>query len=132
MIVSLALTCLAMAVYHEARDQSIAGQVAVAQVVMNRVESDHFPDDICSVVYQGGERPLNQCQFSFFCDGKDDKPYEEAAWEVSILVADAVMHGSVHASLTDAVNYHAWYVDPYWPNLEFVVRIGDQLFYRRT
>jgi spore germination cell wall hydrolase CwlJ-like protein len=82
--------CLAMNVYHEARNQSFIGQVAVAQVVMNRVKDNRFPNDVCEVVTQGQtyswkpDVPIrNRCHFSWYCDGKSDKPRDAEAWEMS-------------------------------------------------
>ena len=76
-MIAEALVCLALNVYHEARDQPFIGQVAVAQVVMNRVKDERYPDDVCGVVKQGltyswdTDYPvLNRCQFSWYCDGK--------------------------------------------------------------
>lgn len=65
--------CIAMAIYWEARGEPVKGQFAVGQVVMNRVHDPRYPSDACSVVYDGGE-VRNECQFSFFCDGKSDQP----------------------------------------------------------
>ena len=85
------LECLAMNVYHEARGQGLAGQVAVMHVTLNRVEDPRFPNNICGVVYQGPVRPSwknngtyipikNKCQFSWWCDGKSDKAKDVKSW----------------------------------------------------
>ena len=122
--ISTALLCLALNVYWEARNQSIAGQVAVAQVTMNRVESPRYPDDVCEVVYQ-------RHQFSWYWDGKPDKPLEPLAWERAIDVAGAVMAGSVHKELEGVTHYHATYVKPHWSNAyAMVTQIDDHVFYR--
>ncbi len=101
--------CLAMNVYWEARDQSLAGQVAVAQVTMNRVASPLYPDTVCEVVYE-------HKQFSWYWDGKSDVPLEEAAWGRAQMVAQGVLAGSGHSELMDVniTHYHAAYVQPYW------------------
>ena len=117
------LICVAMAVYFEARNQPTAGQVAVAQVVMNRVRDSRFPNTACEVVTE-------PWQFSFYWDGKSDEPYEEHAWSKAKLIADAVMHGSGHVELEGVVHYHANYVSPYWSRaMHVTVEIGDHVFY---
>lgn len=117
--------CLAMNVYHEARDQSLAGQVAVAQVTMNRVAHPDYPDDVCAVVQ-------DHKQFSWFWDGKGDVPQEEQAWERAQMVAQGVLAGSGHTELMDVniTHYHAAYVQPYWaPTMKLVAQIEDHIFY---
>ena len=123
--------CLAQALYYEARNQSLTGRMAVADVVMNRVESARFPDSVCGVVFQGARR-RSGCQFSFTCDGSMEAPTERRAMAEAELVATAVL-GGFRLELTDgATNYHADYVRPYWaPTLTGTARIGDHLFYRR-
>ena len=74
--------CLASNIYWESRNQSLGGQLAVAHVVMNRVDNTRFPDTICSVVkqtkyYPSGGIDLHDCQFSWYCDGRGDEPYEK-------------------------------------------------------
>jgi N-acetylmuramoyl-L-alanine amidase len=92
-----ALVCLALNVYHEARDQPFIGQVAVAQVVMNRVRDDRYPDNVCDVVKQGPTYAWKQdfpvrhrCQFSWYCDGKSDKTHDTAAWDKAMTIAQGV------------------------------------------
>jgi spore germination cell wall hydrolase CwlJ-like protein len=124
-VIDIAIACLAMNVYFEARDQSIAGQVAVAQVTMNRVASPDYPNDVCSVVQQ-------HKQFSWFWDGKSDVPQESMAWKRAQMVAEGVMNGSGHAELMDVniTHYHAAYVSPYWSKkMQLVAQIGDHIFY---
>lgn len=122
--VSTALLCLALNVYWEARNQSVAGQVAVAQVTMNRVNSPDYPDDVCDVVYQ-------HRQFSWYWDGKPDKPLEPHAWESALDVAGAVLDGATHKDLVGVTHYHAIYIQPYWADrLNRVVQIEDHVFYR--
>jgi len=123
------MICVALNVYWEARDQSTAGQVAVAQVVLNRVEDPSYPDNACKVVYEGGEA-LNGCQFSWYCDGKTDIPPNDRAWIQAVLIASAVYSGSGHADMKGVTHYHAIYVKPYWSNvLRLVARIDDHVFY---
>ena len=124
------IVCLALTVYFEARAEPIAGQVAVAQVVLNRVDSPQYPGTVCDVVFQGGETHTN-CQFSFYCDGKTDTPFEADAWVQAWYVADAVLHGSKHVGLIGVLNYHANYVTPYWaPTLRLAAVLGRHRFYK--
>lgn len=123
MLASLALVCLTMNVYWEARNQDIAGQLAVAQVTMNRVKSEYYPNSVCEVVHQ-------HKQFSWYWDGKSDIPKEEKAWETAMMVASAAMDGSGHAELENVTHYHAVYVKPYWKDsMARVAQIGDHVFY---
>jgi len=123
LIISTALACLSLNVYFEARDQPFAGQVAVAQVTMNRVADPRYPDTICEVVY-------DHKQFSWYWDGKSDRPREEEAWEQAQLIASAVMAGSGHSELQGVTHYHAIWVNPYWnKNMTLVAMIGGHVFY---
>lgn len=122
-MIDLAVMCLAMNVYWEARDQSLAGQVAVAQVTINRVFSPVYPNDVCSVVYERN-------QFSWYWDGKSDVPKEKEAWNRAQMVAKGVLAGSGHSDLKGVMNYHAVYVKPYWASkMSMVATIGDHIFY---
>lgn len=128
-MITEAIVCLALTVYFEARREPIAGQVAVAQVVLNRVADDRWPDDVCQVVFQGGEH-TRYCQFSWYCDGRVDMPRDADAWVQAWYVADAVMHGSIHADLVGVTHYHADYVIPYWSHeLRLASVIGAHKFY---
>ena len=131
-MIEAALMCLALNVYFEARNDSMAGQYAVAQVVMNRVQSSKFPNDVCSVVKQS--RKDGTCQFSWYCDGKSDKPREAYAWAYAQMVAADTLIGQ-GIDVTDmtqgATHYHANYVRPYWADkLEYTVTYGSHLFYK--
>ena len=126
-MIELVLMCLAQNVYWESRDQPIAGQVAVAQITMNRVASPDYPNDVCSVVHQ-------HKQFSWFWDGKSDVPREADAWNRAQMVAMGVLAGSGHGDLMDVeiTNYHAVYVMPYWAGtMQLVATIGDHKFYNK-
>ena len=81
--------CVALAMYWEARGEGRPGMVAVGSVVMNRVRSDEFPDTPCDVVYQGGETP--PCQFSWWCDGKSDRPQNQVQWSLALNTATEVL-----------------------------------------
>ena len=120
-----AKTCLAMNIYHEARGESIAGQIAVAQVTMNRVEHKSWPDTVCEVVYQ-------KKQFSWTHTIKDTTPYENDAWETAKSIASSVYNDQEDDYVHGAVFYHADYVTPYWAkSYEEVTRIGTHIFYRK-
>ena len=121
--------CLTDTIYHEARSESEAGQIAVAEVVLNRVSSGHYADTICGVVYQGAERTTG-CQFSFTCDGSMNLPIEAAAWSRAERVARDVILGHKRNIIGDATHYHAEYVDPYWASAYGrSVHIGKHIFY---
>lgn len=124
------LKCLATAIYFEARGEPVAGQKAVAQVVLNRVNSGRYPSSVCGVVYQNAQR-RNRCQFSFACDGKPDIPKEAAAWTRSrAIAADCLSDPPRTWVLGDATLYHARYVRPSWaPKVTLVSSIGQHLFY---
>ena len=130
-MISAALMCLALNVYHEARSEPVQGQAAVAHVVLNRVASGRWPDDVCSVVHQGYEKGRFKCQFTWYCDGKPDEPTEILAWAKSVLVANQVLTGVVPDVTNGATHYHARYVNPYWSaSLSKTVTYGSHLFYR--
>lgn len=125
------LMCLAMNVYHEARGSSYEAQIAVASVVMNRVEDERFPSTVCEVVQQGGDRSLGQYQFSWFCDGSNDWPRDRAAWQEAHRVAVRVLLELVEDPTDGALYYHAPYVNPSWANDMTKTRRDDaHIFYR--
>ena len=122
--------CLAEAVYYEARSESRAGQIAVAQVVTNRVMSKHFPDSICGVVYQGAERSTG-CQFSFACDGSTLREPHGRAWDRAQLVASYVMTQAPRSTVGRSTHYHTRAVNPDWSaTLEETRTVGSHVFYR--
>lgn len=117
------LTCLALNIYWEARNQSIAGQLAVAQVTLNRVRDRRYGNNICDVVYE-------HKQFSWYWDGKSDVPRESRAWQKAKMIASAALDGSGHAELRGVTHYHAAYSQPYWKNyMVKVTKIDDHIFY---
>ncbi|GAB6053789.1 cell wall hydrolase [Magnetospira thiophila] len=124
------LHCLALNVYWEARSEPLEGQLAVAGVTLNRARSAEFPSTICGVVMQGvGKR--NQCQFSWWCDGKSDEPTEENAWKLAKMVARYALHANDQDPSRGALFYHASYVQPEWvAKLKRVRQIGHHIFYR--
>lgn len=139
------LRCLALNIYWETRNSNLADKFAVADVVLNRVESSSYPDTICEVVHQaelsqwylqrGKKVPIkNRCQFSWYCDGKSDVPQEEDAWEESKLVAFQVFYYNRFKGISEgALMYHATYVNPLWAkDYQLVGTIGKHKYYRIT
>lgn len=122
--------CLAEALYFEARGETVKGQFAVAEVIMNRVQSEQFPNSICGVVNQGTGRRY-QCQFTYTCDGHAEVIREKSAYERVAKVARLVIDGAA-ANLTDgATYYHTTAVRPRWSrSFTKTTRIGVHLFYR--
>ncbi len=122
--------CLTAAVYYEAGLESLDGQRAVAQVVLNRVRHPHYPNTVCGVVFQGHTRRTG-CQFTFTCDGALRRTPAAHLWERSRAIAQAALAGYVHRPVGQATHYHANYVFPYWaPTLTKVATIGAHIFYR--
>lgn len=125
-----ALECLTSAIYYEAGQESLSGQQAVAQVVLNRVRHPAFPASVCGVVYQGSTRTTG-CQFTFTCDGSLARAPERASWNSAREVARAALNGFVQPAVGNATHYHANYVAPYWaPTLAKTAAIGAHIFYR--
>ena len=141
--------CLAQNIYFEARDQTIKGQIAVALVVINRVESANFPNTICKVIqqasrYRDGRIKRNRCHFSWYCDGLPDFPKEKIAWGISLLISRAMLEQNGGANirhfgkqwqmkdfLHGATHYHRIDVNPYWNRKMLkVMTIGDHIFWK--
>jgi spore germination cell wall hydrolase CwlJ-like protein len=125
------LRCMATAVYFEARGETVRGQIAVGQVIMNRVNSDFYPKTICGVVFQG-QWNKNACQFSFACDGVTDAPKEKEQWATALDVAKQVISGKAYLNdIADATHYHAVYVRPDWRReVKRIKQIGVHIFYK--
>src|ERR1700730_5721116 len=124
--------CLADAVYFEARGEPFKGQQAVAQVVMNRVFSGYYPNDVCGVVYQNSGRHL-ACQFTFACEGKDlSKVDEPDMWEQAKRIAKDMLDGRIWLSeVGHATHYHAYWVHPSWVHeMTKLYKLGVHTFYR--
>jgi len=125
-----AAQCLALAITYEAGLEPIAGREAVAQVILNRVRHDAYPDTVCSVVWQGAQRRTG-CQFTFTCDGSLRRPRSPAAMAEAWAVAMRVLAGETPDHVRGATHYHADYVAPYWaPSLTRVRQIARHVFYR--
>ena len=124
-----ALHCMSLAVYYEAGSESLNGQHAVAQVVINRMRHPAWPHSICGVVFQGSERKTG-CQFTFTCDGALRKPPSGRRWRASQSVAYAALTGYVQADVGLATHYHTDWVAPKWaPTLKKLTKIGTHIFY---
>lgn len=122
--------CLAEALYHEARGESVKGQFAVAEVILNRVESTLWPSTICNVVHQGTGRHL-QCQFTYTCDGFSDRIRERKAFERAGKIAQVMMSGGARVLTGGATHYHTRAVNPRWSRkFPRTAEIGTHLFYR--
>jgi spore germination cell wall hydrolase CwlJ-like protein len=123
--------CLATAIYFEARGEPVRGQIAVGQVIMNRVRSPAFPETICGVVYQGQMQP--GCQFSFACDGKTDIPRPDAQWDLAQKLAKQITAGAVWLpEVGYSTYYHADYVNPQWKSaMNRIDSIGRHIFYKK-
>jgi hypothetical protein len=123
--------CLANAIYFEARGESVRGQIAVAQVIMNRVFSPFYPHDVCGVVYQNSDRHL-ACQFSFACDGIPDVVTEPDAWARAQRIARDMIDGKLWMpEVAKATHYHAYWVHPDWINeMKKIYKLGVHAFYR--
>lgn len=132
--------CLALAIYYEARGESEDGQIAVSQVILNRVDSKRYPNTICGVVFQNAHW-RNRCQFSFACDGKPERPRNAKVWASSKLLARQMLCGpecsgelldppAAKGRMRHATHYHATYVRPGWSRrMRLVGRIGQHRFY---
>jgi spore germination cell wall hydrolase CwlJ-like protein len=144
------IDCLAQNIYHEARNDMLAGQFAVADVVLNRVDDKRFPNTICDVVkegplYESAKTRLtkdpndaiyfpvkNKCQFSWYCDGEDDITNEDLAWRQAQTIAYMILGNLTFRGITEgSTHYHATYVNPRWAKTKYPIgRIGKHKFYR--
>lgn len=123
--------CLAEAVYFEARGEAVRGQIAVAQVVLNRAFSGKYPDTVCGVVYQNKHRHL-ACQFTFACDNNADVIREPDMWDRARKIAKAMLDGQLWLPEVDrSTHYHAYWVRPSWVSeMKKMYKFGVHTFYR--
>lgn len=122
--------CLAQAVYYEARSERTEGQLAVAEVIVNRVKDHRYPNTICDVVFQGATRTTG-CQFTFTCDGAMKKTPGDRRWKKAQMIASHVVMGLNESRTGGATHYHATYVNPVWNSgLIRTEKIGLHIFYR--
>lgn len=125
-----ATDCMAQAIYYEANSEPFAGQLAVAQVILNRLRHPRFPKTICGVIHQGNERATG-CQFTFACDGSLARKPDPTGLQRARLVAQAALHGAVSAQAGQATHYHTIWIVPVWaPELRKVAIISHHVFYR--
>jgi len=121
--------CLAKNIYYESASETYEGKLAVAQVTLNRVNSPQYPKDVCGVVYQ---KTQGTCQFSWTCNNADTTTKNKYQWEESLLIAKrALTQPLLHDIIakTNALYYHANYVNPGWNKTKVVARIGNHIFY---
>lgn len=130
--------CLAEAIYFEARGESVEGQYAVANIIINRALNKLYPSTICGVVYQNADRGRYQCQFTFACDGRKKSIHEPAAWANSIEIAENAFaefqRGDTPGILPkSALFYHTTAVAPAWSHtFRRVAAIGSHVFYAKN
>src|SRR5262245_14022634 len=123
--------CLAEGIYFESRGEPVRGQIAVAQVILNRAFSGHYPSSVCGVVYQNAHRHL-ACQFTFACDRRPDVIRDQNAWNRAMAVAQGMLDGKLWLpEVGKATHYHAYWVRPGWVRtMQKLHRIGVHTFYR--
>jgi len=126
-IIMQAALCLTMNVYFEARSEDYEGQMAVAQVTLNRVASEKYPDNVCDVVWQ-------RKQFSWTHDGKSDTPRDAVAWAIATNVARLAMKEGTPRTVGEGVLfYHATYAEPYWSKqFTKTAQYGTHIFYKEN
>ena len=134
------VTCMAMNIYMEAGNQSVAGKLAVGHVTLNRMDMERYPSSVCGVVTQGPTYQTKsgmtfpvkwKCQFSWFCDGKADTPVDSITWNESIHLAKKILHNKMYDFTDGATHYHNDQVSPAWSRqLKKIVVIDNHTFYR--
>ena len=123
--------CLAEALYFEARGESVKGQFAVAEVIMNRVDHNYYPTSLCGVIKQGTGKKY-QCQFTYTCDGVADKIREPAAYQRVGKIARYMIDGAPRDLTNGATHYHTKAVSPAWSRqFKRTATIGVHHFYRQ-
>ena len=138
MLFSTAAMCLATAIYFEARGEPTAGQIAVANVIVNRTNDRRYPNTVCEVVQQGPtyrwapSLPIrHRCQFSFYCDGKKEVITDNQAFDKAVDIAKRTLNGEMMDITEGATHYHALYVLPDWAATKtHTVTINNHIFYR--
>jgi spore germination cell wall hydrolase CwlJ-like protein len=130
------INALALNMYHEARGEGLEAMQLVGEVTLNRVDNEHFPDKICDVVYQArldrnGNPIRHKCQFSWYCDGRSDKPHDKELWEASLEIATGLVDGTLTLIGIDATHYHTTTVNPSWADRYTMIgRYGSHIFYQ--
>lgn len=121
--------CIALTLYWEARGEGPRGMTAVGWTVLNRVQSEHFPSTPCGVVFQGSEQ--GPCQFSYWCDGKSDRPLDRQDWHVALKIAADLLIDPPHDPTQGALFYHSTSIKIPWKRHRVrTTRIGQHIFYR--
>ena len=121
--------CMALNIFFEARSEPVQGQIAVAEVTLNRVASDDYPNTICEVVLQENSQG---CQFSWWCDGKSDSPKEHNSFQTSKSLAKLMIDDGQYISVVgkNATHYHTDDIKPYWADdMVKVEQVGKHIFY---
>lgn len=130
-MIETVLLCMSLNLYFEARGEEVQGQIAVAEVTLNRVASPAFPDDICGVVLQENE---NGCAYSWWCDGLSDKMADKNSMKRAKAIAELMILEGEYISVVgeEATHYHATTIDPpYWAeDMEETARVGNHVFYK--
>lgn len=130
MIMTPAAMCIALAVYFEARGEPVKGQYAVAEVILNRVDSPRYPNTACAVTAQDNGPAAHDCQFSYMCDGVPETPHEAAAWERAQQIAIDVSDEST-MYVEGATHFAANTVNNRWTRqFELIDTIGSHTFYK--
>ena len=127
-----ALMCMALNIFFEARSEPIQGQIAVAEVTLNRVASDDYPNTICEVVLQENSQG---CQFSWWCDGKSDLPKEHNSFQTSKSLAKLMIDDGQYISVVgkNVTHYHTDDIKPYWSDdMVKVEQVGKHIFYAKN
>jgi spore germination cell wall hydrolase CwlJ-like protein len=125
------LTCLSEALYFEARGETVKGQFAVAEVIMNRVASSRYPDSVCGVINQGTGRKF-ACQFTYTCDGLSEKINEKAVYARLRKIAKLILSDMPQKLTKGATHYHTKAVSPRWSRVfPRTATIGVHHFYRQ-
>ena len=125
------MSCLAEALYFEARGEPIKGQLAVGEVILNRVEDTRYPSSICKVVNEGTGRRF-ACQFTYTCDGKLETVHERKPYEMALKIAKILMTTHDRKLTRGSTHYHSNYVNPKWSKkFERVAKFGRHIFYKQ-
>ena len=125
------ISCLAEALYFEARGEPIQGQLAVGEVILNRVKDTRYPSSICKVINQGTGRRF-ACQFTYTCDGKLETVHERKPYEMALKIAKILMTTHDGKLTRGSTHYHSNYVNPKWSKrFERVAKFGRHIFYRQ-
>ena len=119
--------CMALNMYWEARGEGTDGMIAVGWTVLNRMRSGRFPTTPCEVVYQGGTR--RGCEFSWWCDGRGDRPRDARSWRLALLLAERMLMSPPRDPTGGSLYYHSTSVQPGWSH-DRTTRIGRHVFYR--